>query len=425
MLRDLIFARLGGILPPEEIRRWFEPLEWDYDPAGGHLRVVAPTIFHRKYLAEKYAAHLSELAAEIGRPQLSRLTLESQEKPPAAIVWPELKSAPDPPVAGFIKTDHTFQNFIIKDSNRLAFLALENFADGELRLGIRSIFLVSSGPWGKTHLLDALARRLAEEPGRRFLRVSAADFQAPPEVGRRGLSLIIDDVHLLAGRPEAQQSLAQFLDDLPTGPSGLVCAAPGPPQKLAGLSESLRSRLSGGLVWRIEPPEYDLLMELAGRQARECGQALTPETLSSLIRRAENDPRALRGFMETICFAAERGGLSGDEAARRLYPDVGPGESAKQADLDGILAAVSASFGLKVADLTGHSKLRQAAWPRRVAMYLVKDLTGLTTAKIGEAFGGRDHSTVIYALKKIHQEFKNPTQAQLVANIKRSLIVGD
>ena len=424
MFRDLIFSRLGGVMLPEEIRRWFEPLEWDYDQAAGHLRVVAPTIFHRKYLAEKYAAHLAELAAEIGRPRLNRLSLESREKS-AAIVWPEPRPAPGLPASSVIEPGHSFQNFIAMDSNRLALMALEVFADGDAKLGARSIFLISSGPWGKTHLLDALAWRLAERPDRRFLRVSAADFQAPPTGDRRrGLSLIVDDIHLLAGRPEAQQSLAQFLDDLPAGRSGLVCAAPGPPQKLAGLSDYLRSRLSGGLVFPIKPPEYDLLMELAGRLARERGLELTPETRSALVRRAENDPRALRGFMDTIAFVARRGGLGGEEAVRRLYPEAGAGERERPVDLEGILIAVSAAFGLKAADLTGHSKLRQAAWPRRVAMYLAKEMTGLTTTKIGDAFGGRDHSTVIHALKKIRQELNNPAQAQLVENIKHSLIVG-
>ena len=425
MFRDLIFSRLGGLLPPEEIRRWFEPLQWHYDEAAAHLRVTAPTVFHVKYLTEKYEAHLADLAAEIGRPKVNRLTLESREQP-AAAVWREPRPAPDPPGTGLIKSEHTFQNFIAGGGNRLALLALEDFAGGRVNLGARSIFLISPGPWGKTHLLDALARRLAEDPDRRFLKMSAADFQAPPESGRRrNLSLILDDVHLLAGRPEAQQGLAQFLDDLPGEFSGLVCASPGPPQKLAGLREALRSRLSGGLVLPIEPPEYEILMELAARRTREIGLELTPETLSSLVRRAESDPRALRGFIDTVGFLAGRDGLNGDEAARRLYPDLGPGEREKQVDLDDILTAVSASFGLKTADLTGHSKLRQAAWPRRVAMYLAKDLTGLTTTKIGEAFGGRDHSTVIHALKKIRQELKSPTQAQLVENIKRSLVTGD
>lgn len=427
MFRDLISSRLWGVLPSREIRRWFEPLRWDYDESTGHLRITAPTIFHRRYLAEKYAAYLDELASEIGRHRVSRVTLESREKGAMVPILPDPRRTPVSHGLSSINVDHTFQNFIVGDSNRLAVMALNDFAAGELNLGSRSIFFISAGPWGKTHLLDALTRRLAGERGHFFIRMSAADeVHVPPRDDRpRGLSLIIDDVRLLAGKAEAQQRLVQFFDEMPSGFSSLVCSSPVSPQKLTGLSESLRSRLSGGLVLKIEPPEYDLLLELATRKARDYGLDLALETLSSLVRRAENDPRRLQGFIEAVCFAVKRGGLSPDEAARRLYPDDEPGAQEKQVDLDSILAAVAAAFGLKVADLTGHSKLRQAAWPRRVAMYLVKEITGLTTTKIGESFGGRDHSTVIHALKKIRQELKNPAQAQLVENIRRSLIIGD
>lgn len=426
MFRDLILSRLGGLLPPDEIRRWFEPLQWDCDEDSGHLRITAPTIFHHRRLTEKYAAHLTELASEIAGRKVERLTLESKGQPSAAAPLPALEALPDPPGLGSVDPGHTFQSFVAADSNRLVLLALNDFIAGEPKLGARSIFLVSPGPWGKTHLLDALTIKLSEEPGRRFLRISASGgFQAPPrDARRRGWVLIVDDIHLLEGKTEEQQNLAQFFDEMASGASGLICSAPVPPQKLAGFSESLRSRLSGGLVLKIEPPEYDLLMTLAARQTGECGLTLAPETLSLLVRRCESDPRRLRGFIETVCFAAERGGLDPDAAARRFLPEPGPGAPEKRVDLDGILAAVSAAFGLKVADLTGHSKLRQTAWPRRVAMYLAKEMTGLTTSKIGEALGGRDHSTVIHALKKIGQELKNPAQARLVENIRRSLLVG-
>ncbi|MDR2946910.1 MAG: hypothetical protein LBV79_09210 [Candidatus Adiutrix sp.] len=411
---------LGDSLPLEEIRRWFEPLAWDYDPATGHLRVTAPTHFHRRRLTEAYADALALAAAEIGRPLLRELTLTSPEKSAAVVILP----APTPQPAAPRRAPHpghTFESFIVAESNSLPYKALSELAHGGLYFGVRSVFLFCPGPWGKTHLLDALAARLSAEPGRRVIRVSAADFQAPPET-ESGLSILLDDAPLLAGREEAQRSLAQFLDESANS-SGLVCASPVPPQRLAGVSEALRSRLSGGLTLRIEPPEYEVLLELGARQAQSLGLDFAPETLPRLVRASENDPRRLAGLIATVAFAAERGGASPDEAARRLYPR-GGAEAEKPIGLDEILTAVSAAFGLKVADLTGHAQLRQAAWPRRVAMYLAKETTGLTTTKIGEAFGGRDHSTVIHALKKIRQELKNPAQTQLVENIRRSLVVG-
>jgi chromosomal replication initiator protein len=104
-----------------------------------------------------------------------------------------------------------------------------------------------------------------------------------------------------------------------------------------------------------------------------------------------------------------------------LSPGGGPAET--KVDMETILNGVAAFFNLKVTDLTGQSKLRHTAWPRRVAMLLAREMTGLTTTDIGAALGGRDHSTVIHALKKIQEELRNPTQVQAVENIRRSLIV--
>lgn len=429
MFKDLVISRLSGLLSPEEIRRWFEPLTWEYDQETEHLRLTAPTPFHQKHLAENYIGLLQELAADTGGHRLLSLTLESraQDKPTAPLL---MMAGPDQgrpaPQLSSLVVDHTFERFLINDSNRLAALAAHDLAQGSLTLAANSIFIFSPGPWGKTHLLSALAWHLTKIPGRRFLHLSAGggpEALASPKRRPRGLVLLIDDVHLLVSHPEAQQRLVRFIDEMPASESALVSCAHLPPHKLINLIEPLRSRLSGGLVLKIDQPEYKLLFDLANRRADELNLPLSPETLSQLVRRAEGDPRRLGGFFESIAFITSRGEIKAEKAAARLYPDLGLDEQ-QQVEPDTILSGVAAAFGLKVSDLTGHSKLRQAAWPRRVAMYLVKEITGLTTAKVGECFGNRDHSTVIHALKKINEELKNPAQAQLVENIKRSLLVG-
>ena len=316
----------------------------------------------------------------------------------------------------------TFEGFLEGESNLLARRALADLAEGRATWGVRSLMLIAPGPWGKTHLLTALTRRLSETGSRPGLVLGVgAEARWPADWPEEAL-IIVDDVHFLATRPDLQQRLIQVFDAAPAHRPGLVFSAPAPPARLGGLSDPLRSRLGGGLVLPLGGPEYELMLVLAERRVAELGPAWPPEVPAALVRRAEGDPRRLLGLVETLHFIVNQVGLSPAEALTRLGPAENAEEQAAAVSLDDILAGVATAFGLKVSDLTGHSRLRQAAWPRRVAMLLARELTRLTTTEIGAAFGGRDHSTVIHALKKINIELKLPSQVKLVENIKRAIL---
>lgn len=425
----LLRPRLAAHLNPDEIRRWFDPLEWLYEPISKRLALVCPTVFHQKKLAGDYSALLLELALEAGCP-LSGLSLDRDHPPASPLIRLELESRPAPatsPVQYFppLNVAHSFDRFLEYPSNRLSALALRNLAAEPASLENGSLLLTAAGPWGKSHLLDALALSLSRAGRRGLLKISGDYSRADPpaRLWAEAEVVIVDDVHHLESRPQLQQQLVQLFDEALARPLNLVFSSPLPPQRLKGLSESLRSRLGGGLVLTIETPEYDLLLNLAERQAAELNLGAPQEVLATLTRAAKGDPRRLAGFLETLAFITRQGQLPLDQALGFLDLDDRRSDpsSRLQMDMETILRGVADAFGLKVTDLTGHSRLRQAAWPRRVAMLLARELTGLTTTEIGEALGGRDHSTVIHALKKARQELENPSQIQMLENIKRSL----
>ncbi len=321
------------------------------------------------------------------------------------------------------ENSETFENFIVKPSNRLASLAFREFAAPDSGIpGVRGLFLSASGPWGKSHLLSA-AHAALTAAGASPLKIPAAKLmETPPLAWLSAYALLIDDLHLLAGQSEAQHLLIQIFDEAPA--ERLIFSAGAPLRDLA-LLEPLRSRLGGGLVLSIEPPEFELLMELAARKARDLKLAAPEEALVAIVRQAGTDARHLFGLLETAAFVVAKTGQSLSEAAQKVCPQAAAGAALGQISIETVMAGVADAFGLKVADLTGHSKIRQAAWPRRVAMYLAREMTTLTTSDIGAAFGGRDHSTVIHALKKIGEELKKPPQAKLVENIRRSIVMGN
>lgn len=425
----LLRPRLAAHLNQEEIRRWFDPLEWLYNPISKRLALVCPTVFHQKKLAGYYSSLLLELALEAGRP-LSGLSLDRAQPPASPPIRLEIESRPPAatsPVQYFppLNGAHSFERFLEYSSNRLALLALRNLAAEPASLESGSLLLTAGGPWGKSHLLDALALSLSRAGQRGLIKISGDHSRADPtdRLWAEAEVVIVDDVHHLESRPQLQQQLVQLFDEALVRPLTLVFSSPLPPQRLTGLSDSLRSRLGGGLLLTIETPEYDLLLALAERQAAEMNLGAPPEVLSALVRGAKGDPRRLSGFLKTLAFITRPGQLPLDKALGFLDLDDHRSDPSgrPQMDMETILRGVADTFGLKVTDLTGHSRLRQAAWPRRVAMLLARELTSLTTTEIGEAFGGRDHSTVIHALKKARQELQNPSQVQMLENIKRSL----
>ena len=319
-----------------------------------------------------------------------------------------------------VNPEHDFESFIVYPSNRLAALALESFSRGYESLPAKIIFLSAGGAWGKSHLLDAAARRLAQSE--HVLKLSADD-PAGKQWGKAEV-IVADDIHLLEQRPEIQNKLIQAFDETLSRRLRIIASGPGSPYKLPNLSDQLRSRLASGLHLRIDPPEFELMMDLAGRKARIAGLEINQDRRSALAKAAQRDPRRLSGFIDSASFIFTNTDLNLQDSLDAVIQDKSPEEAPVVPTVPFIIETVASSFALKPHDLTGHSKLRQTAWPRRTAIYLTRELTGLTTSDIGKAFGGRDHSTVIHALKKINEEIKNPAKARIVENIRRAILMG-
>ncbi|MGL4208977.1 MAG: helix-turn-helix domain-containing protein [Candidatus Adiutrix sp.] len=326
-----------------------------------------------------------------------------------------------------------FSSFLINASNRLAALALMNIPSAVHNLALTNVFVSATGPWGKSLLLESLSEALSSA-AIDFKKISAGSFlemvheAKTDEAGlklspwRQAKIIIIDDVHHLAPSRLAQNFLAQIFDDGLKDGRLFVISGIVPPGEMTGLIEPLRSRLGGGLILNIEPPEYELLEHLGLNWAKKLNLELSPVAWGRLIRAANSDPRQLWGLLESVAFVVAQSELSIDEATSKLCLGKGNPKHTN-ISIENIIMGVASAFALKEVDLTGHSKIRQAAWPRRVAMFLAREMTNMTTSEIGEAMGGRDHSTVIHALKKIQVELETPARLKLVENIKRTIIV--
>ena len=315
---------------------------------------------------------------------------------------------------------YCFDTFVSGPANEFAFAVarrVASWADGHFNP------VVFHGPYGfgKTHLLNALAwEAMRTEPGKRVVYLSAERFTSTfvnalqtkqtgafKEELRNADLLLIDDVHFVAGKTQTQEELFHTLIALVEDGRRVVLTADRSPTELSELEPRLRSHLQAGLVCGIEPADRTLRLGILERKLHTLAQqggfvpAARPEVLQFLADRFTDSVRELEGALNTL--VARVGGdiarLTLDEAQAILRPHLSVNE--RKVTVDMIQKVVSEHYGLKQADLTSERRARAVARPRQVAMWIAKQITTRSLPDIGRRFGGRDHTTVLHAVRRI------------------------
>jgi chromosomal replication initiator protein len=315
-----------------------------------------------------------------------------------------------------------FESFVVGGSNEFAHAVAKrvaSWADGHFNP------VVIHGPYGfgKTHLLNAMAWEAGRnEPGRKIVYLTAERFLSGfvrALMERRAASfkdelrsadlLLIDDVHLIGGKQSTQDEMVHTLSALMEDGRRVVFSADRPPSALSEIDTHLRSHLSAGLVCGIEPGDRALRMGILDRKLQIlCRQQgftckLRPEVAAFLADRFTESARELEGALNTL-FArtgAALGSLGLEDTQRLLSANLPGGE--RRLTVDEIQKATAEHFGLKPADLVSACRTRAVARPRQAAMWLVKQFTTRSLPDIGRRFGGRDHTTVMHAVRRIDE----------------------
>ena len=409
----------------------------------GALVLVTPTGVARDWIRHNAWRRIAELWAERD-PQHRRLDLKSRHEFEAQGGAAAQAAAPVAPIADVIEiaapvaTDAparaplpggktaglqerlTFDSFVPGPANEFAHAVarrVASWADGHFNP------VVFHGPYGfgKTHLLNALAwEAMRAAPDKKVVYLSAERFLSGfvravmdrsttsfKEELRTADLLIIDDVHFVGGKQSTQEELFHTLTALMEDGRRVVFSADRPPAALTEVDARLRSHLSAGLVCGIEPADRALRLGILERKlgalARQqsCGGVARPEVMQFLADRFTDSVRELEGALNTLVARAgdNLSRLSLDEAQAILRPHLRGAE--KRITVDDIQKAASEHFGLKQADLISERRNRSIARPRQAAMWLAKQLTTRSLPDIGRRFGGRDHTTVLHAVRRI------------------------
>ncbi len=442
---------------------WFARMEAE-SLDSGHLTVSVPTKFLRNWIDSHYSARLTKLCeAEFGK--LDGLTIRVRtrglpQRAPATTQRSQIVNQAEDdtakvPVthirpAGFVHDrgsplDHslTLETFVLGKSNALAHAAALRVADARAGapVSFNPLFIHSAAGLGKTHLLNAISWRIRQQqPNRKVLFITAERFMyhfLAALKARDVISfkdefqsidvLLIDDFQFLQGK-SMQQEFCHTFNSLVDSKRQVVIAADVPPSQLESIDQRMRSRFAGGLVVDIESPELELRRQilharLADARRKDPRIAICDDVVEFIANRVTTGGRELEGALNRVIASQQVTGarMTVDLAAMALR-DLAANFDTVRVRIEDILRIVGRHYSVPRADLLSPRRARSIVRPRQVGMYLAKKLTPRSLPEIGRRFGGRDHSTVLHAVRKIETLIKTDDQLAREVNLLIRLI---
>jgi len=423
-------------LPPQQFNTWIRPLRLEgEDDIGAGLRLVAPNGFILKWVKERYVSRIEELArAYFDSPVSVAVTLgerkavgtplrnESPVARSATVAATEVPqvSMPTPIRNGnpYEKTrlisGFTFDNLVVGKANDLARAAAMQVAHNPGG-AYNPLFIYGGAGLGKTHLIHAIGNFIVEQQPQRVVRyVHAEDYysdvvrayqQKSFDVFKRYYRsldvLLVDDVQFFNGKNRTQEEFFYAFNALIEARKQIVISCDTYPKDISGLEDRLITRFDWGLTVQIEPPETEMRVAILKKKAEVEGVMLDDEVAFMIAKHLRSNVRELEGALKKVlAYSTFHGREIAIDLAKEALKDV-IGAVNRQITVENIQKTVADYYKIKVADLFSPKRTRAIARPRQVAMWLAKDLTAQSYPMIGDAFGGRDHTTVLHAVRTI------------------------
>ncbi len=426
-------------------RSWLKPmtLQAYYH---GTLEVSVPTRFMRDWIGTHYAARILEMASEknadIKRLEVvvvqNAIPADDEAEDDKPLKANENKQNVDPmleEISSPLDARFTFDSFVVGKPNALAHAAARRVVESAA-VPFNPLFIYGGVGLGKTHLMHAIAHALKEQaPEKTVMYLSAEKFMyqfvkalranetmAFKEFFRSVDVLMMDDIQFISGKESTQEEFFHTFNALVDQNKQIVISADRAPSDLTGLDERLRSRLAWGLVADIQPSTYELRLGILEAKKAQLQADVPQAVLEFLALKVTSNIRELEGALNRIVAHADvaRQDIT-LESTQEVLQDLLRSHD-RRITIDEIQRKVAEHYNIKLADMHSARRARNVARPRQVAMYLSKQLTARSLPEIGRKFGGRDHTTVMHAVRKIEElTEEDPSFAQDVDVIKRAL----
>ncbi len=414
-------------LTVEEYSTWIAPLMLEENNGTNPLSysVLAPNKFISDWVEDNYGTTIKERLSAITSNR--ELNLQFEIYADKAYENVKEKSLPaNEPSQNSTKTkktnliqEFTFDTFVEGKSNHIA-LAASRQIGGGLKNSYNPLFIYGGVGLGKTHLMHAVGNELlSKDPSKKIAYVHSEKFVSDMvkslQLGAisefkqyyRSLdALLIDDIQFFAKKEQSQEELFHTFNSLLEKGSQMILTCDRYPKEIDGLEDRLKSRLGWGLPVVIEPPELETRVAILLSKAQSLNHALDEESAFFIAQKVRSNVRELEGALKRV---VANSNFTGREITVDLIKDSLKdllAIQARQVSVDNIQKTTAEYYNIKLSDLLSKRRSRSVARPRQMAMFLAKELTNYSLPEIGESFGGRDHTTVIHACKKI-QELRN------------------
>lgn len=418
-------------LPEKDINLWLRPLEADFNESG--LDLMAPNEVVRDQVERELRTPIANALNDLGAlPKRIRVLVGGGRKPEVSTV----AESPAPPTSRHnLDRRYTFETFVQGKSNQIARAAAEQASNPE-NMAYNPLLIYGGVGLGKTHLMQSVGNRLLDNNARAKVAYVRSEHFVNEMITAirhnrmdrfkehyRSLdALLIDDIQFFANKDRSQEEFFHTFNSLLESNQRIVITCDRFPKEVEGLEDRLKSRFSWGLSVAVEPPELETRVAIMLSKADLHGITLPQEVAFFIAKRVRSNVRDLEGALHRLKASAQITGtpITVDFAKQALHDMLAVYD--RLVTLENIQRTVAEYYKMRLTDLLGKKRTRSVARPRQIAMALSKELTNHSLPEIGQAFGGRDHTTVLHACRKVKE--LRETDARVdedYANLSRTL----
>ncbi|MNO15041.1 Chromosomal replication initiator protein DnaA [compost metagenome] len=385
--------------------------------------ISAPTTFAVEWLESRYTKLVATTVLEyLGKQVDVSFVIEESAVPEQTQVYKEPPAIvqAEESVSNMLNPKYTFDTFVIGSGNRFAHAASLAVAEAPAR-AYNPLFLYGGVGLGKTHLMHAIGHYILEHsPSSKVVYISSEKFtnefinsirdnraESFRNKYRNIDILLIDDIQFIAGKESTQEEFFHTFNALHEERKQIIISSDRPPKEIPTLEERLRSRFEWGLITDIQPPDLETRIAILRKKARAENLDIPNEAMMYIANQIDTNIRELEGaLIRVVAYSSLINQDITTHLAAEALKDIIPSSRPKMITIQDIQQRVGEYYNLKLEDFKARKRTKAIAFPRQIAMYLSRELTDFSLPKIGDAFGGRDHTTVIHAHEKITQQLK-------------------
>lgn len=415
-------------LNKQSFETWLKPL----NPLGCHENTViieVPNNFSREWLSERYSSLIKDAFKEVSGTDVAIQYLLSNE---ISQLRPSRgkKSNNNNKFENYsiinLNPKYTFDTFVVGNSNRFAHAACLAVAESPAK-AYNPLFIYGGVGLGKTHLMHAIGQSIllqsnhlkvtyvtSEKFTNELINSIRDDKTVEFRNKYRNMDiLLVDDIQFLAGKERTQEEFFHTFNTLYEANKQIIISSDRPPKEIPTLEDRLRSRFEWGLITDIQPPDLETRIAILRKKAQLENLSVPDETVFYIANRIQSNIRELEGaLIRVIAYASLNGESINPDMAADVLKDIITPHKPRRITAELIQEKVAECFDMRPEDFKAKKRTRAVAYPRQIAMYITREMTDLSLPKIGESFGGRDHTTVIHACEKISHELQENSNLQ-------------